>query len=156
MEQENNNVEQQEKRGLSPEVKAILIKYAVCFGVASLITFIIFWIKGFFTDDTGVNIQILSDGFFVSGLLLTLLAGMMFVSGEGGLIGIGFVMKNVVNIFLPMGRKNHETYKKYRERKIGKLKKSSDHCLLFTGLFFLLIGAIFTVIWYTKFYTLTP
>ena len=74
MEQENYNVEQPEKKGLSPEGKALLIKYAVCFGVASLITFIIFWVKGFFTDNTGVNIQILSDGFFVSGVLMTLFA----------------------------------------------------------------------------------
>ena len=156
MEQENYNVEQPEKKGLSPEGKARLIKYAVCFGVASLITFIIFWVKGFFTDNTGVNIQILSDGFCVSGLMLTMFAGMMFISGEGALIGIGFVMKSVVNTFIPMGRKNHETYKQYRERKIGNVKKASDNCILFTGLFFLLIGVIFTVIWYTNFYNVSP
>lgn len=139
---------------MKDENKALLIKYAVCFGVASAITLIVFWIKGFFTDSLGVNIQILSDGFFVSGILLTLFAGMMFVSGEGALIGISFVLRNVVLAFVPMGRKKHEVYAKYRERKLASMKKSSDHCILFTGLFFLLIGIVFTVIWYTNFYNI--
>ncbi|MBQ5602028.1 MAG: DUF3899 domain-containing protein [Clostridia bacterium] len=136
------------------ENKALLIKYAVCFGVASVITLLVFWSKGFFTDNLGVNIQILSDGFFVSGILLTLFAGMLFVSGEGALIGISFVLRNVVLAFTPMGRKHHEVYAKYRERKLASMKKSGDHCILFTGLFFLLIGIVFTVIWYTNFYNI--
>ena len=140
---------------MKQETKSLLIKYIVCFCVASLITFIVFWIKGFFTESTAVNIQILSDGFSIAGLILTLFAGMMYVSGEGALIGIGFVMRNVVLAFIPMGRKRHETYKQYRERKLGTIKKSSDKCLLFTGLLFLLIAVAFTVIWYGKFYKVT-
>ena len=118
------------------------------------VSLFVFWSKGFFTDSLAVNIQILSDGFFVSGILLTLFAGLMFVSGEGALIGISFVLRNVVLAFPPMGRKHHEVYAKYRERKLAAIKKSSDHCILFTGLFFLLIGIIFTVIWYTNFYNI--
>lgn len=134
------------------ENRALLLKYLICFGVASLITLSVFWLKGFFTDDVAVNIQILSDGFFVSGALFLLFAGMMYISGEGALIGIGFVLRNIVLAFIPMGRKNHEFYAQYRERALGKIKKSSDHCLLITGLVFLLVGIVFTVIWYTKFY----
>ena len=129
-----------------------MIKYIICFCVASLITFIVFWIKGFFTDSPAVNIQILSDGFSVSGVLLTLFAGMMFVSGEGALIGIGFVLRNVVLTFVPMGRAKHETYAQYRERKLSGQKKSSDHSILVTGLLFLFVGILFTVIWYVKYY----
>ena len=137
---------------MKQENKALLIKYIVCFCIASLITFIVFWIKGFFTSSVGVNIQILSDGFCVSGLLLTLFAGMMFVSGEGALIGIGFVLRNIVQAFVPMGRAKHEFYADYRERKLKEAKKSKDNCILVTGLAFLLIGIVFTVIWYVNFY----
>lgn len=161
MEQEKKDVEEQESKQLptqetknthSHDCKLTLTKYIVSFCVASLITFIVFWIKGFFTDNVGVNIQILSDGFVVSGLLLTLFAGMIFISGEGGLIGISFVMRTVVQAFVPMGRKHHETYKKYRERKLGTAKKTSGSTIFFTGLFFLTVGIIFTIIWYAKFY----
>lgn len=134
------------------EKKSLLTKYLSCFGVASVITLIVFWIKGFFTDSLAVNLQILSDGFVVSGLLLTLFAGMLFISGEGALIGISFVLRNVVQAFVPMGRRHHEVYAKYRERKLSEMKKSADHCVLVTGLTFLAIGVIFTVIWYVKFY----
>ncbi len=142
---------------MEKEKKSLLIKYGICFGVASFITFIVFWIKGFFTDSIGVNIQILSDGFFVSGILLTMFAGMLFISSEGALIGISFVLRNIVQAFMPMGRKNHEFYAQYRERKLAEkhVKSSSDHCILFTGLFFLAISVIFTVIWYVKFYNIT-
>jgi hypothetical protein len=76
--------------------------------VASLIAVFVFWTKGFFVHSPAVNLQILSDGFFVSGILMTLFAGMLFVSREGALLGIGFVIRNVIQAFVPMGRRNHE------------------------------------------------
>ena len=132
--------------------KALLLKYITCFAIASLIAIAVFWSKGFFGPATAVNLQILADGFFVSGILLTLFAGMMFVSREGALIGISFVMRNVVLAFIPMGRKKHEVYRDYRERKLKELKKTNDKSILVTGLFFLMIGIVFTVIWYKNYY----
>lgn len=137
---------------MTNEKKSLLLKYAVCFVIASLMTVAVFWVKGFFTDSTAVNIQILSDGFSVSGIMMTLYAGLLYASGEGAFIGIGFVLRNVVQAFIPMGRKNHEFYAQYRERKLGTLKKMGDYCILFTGLFFLFIGITLTVIWYLNFY----
>lgn len=134
------------------EKKPLLIKYLICLGVALAITLAVIAGKGFFTDSTAVNIQILSDGFSVSGLLLALVAGLIYLSGEGAFIGIGFVMRNVVLAFIPMGRSMHETYAKYRERKLGKAKKAGDHAVLFVGLAFLAVGITFTVIWYFAFY----
>ena len=137
---------------MKQENQGLLKKYIVSFCIASVITLVVFWIKGFFTESLAVNVQILSDGFFVSGALFTLFAGMMFVSGEGALLGIGFVMRNVVQAFVPMGRKMHESYAQYRERKMSELKKPGDNCILVTGLIFLAIGIILTVIWYACFY----
>ena len=139
---------------MQQEKKSLLIKYGICFGVAAVIAVLVFWARGFFTDNAGVNIQILSDGFFVSGVLMLAFAGMMFISSEGALIGIGFVLRSVALIFIPMGRKNHEFYAQYRERKLAerKAKTSNDHCILVVGLVFLAISIVFTVIWYTNFY----
>ncbi len=137
---------------MKKENKALLVKYIICFAIASLIAFCVFWSKGFFGHSVAVNIQILADGFFVSGILLTLFAGMMYISGEGALLGIGFVLRNVVLAFIPMGRARHEKYADYRERKLSEMKKNKDHCILFTGLLFLIVGIIFNVIWYVNFY----
>ena len=137
---------------MKKENKALLVKYIICFAVASLITVCVFWSKGFFGHSVAVNVQILADGFFVSGILLTLFAGMIFVSGEGALIGIGFVLRSVVLTFIPMGRQKHELYKDYRARKLSEMKERKDHCILFVGLLFLIVGIIFNVIWYMNFY----
>ena len=137
---------------MKQETKVTLIKYTVCFGIEALIAFLVIWSKGFFAHSLAVNIQILSDAFFVSGVLMTLFAGMLYVSGEGALVGIGFVLRNVVLAFIPMGRARHEKYADYRERKISKAKKQNDSCILVTGLIFLFIGILLTVIWYVNFY----
>ena len=134
------------------ESRVTFRNYAICFGVEVLIAFLVIWSKGFFTQRAAVNIQILSDAFFVSGILMTLFAGMMYVSSEGALIGIGFVLRNVVLTFIPMGRAKHEKYADYRERKLSEAKKHKNSHILITGLIFLFIGIVFTVIWYAAFY----
>ena len=77
---------------------------------------------------------------------------MMFVSGEGALLGISYVLKNVILFFIPGGRAKHELYKDYRERRMKKIKAYSDSCLLVTGLVFIAASFILTLIWYVKFY----
>jgi hypothetical protein len=83
---------------------------------------------------------------------MTLFAGMMYVSSEGALIGIGFILRNVVLFFVPMGRTKHELYADYRERKLKEAKKHDTRCILVTGLIFLFIGIALTVIWNVVFY----
>ena len=142
---------------MKEENKSLLIKYAICVIVASLILGIVVWSKFNQAEDFELAapsfiFQVLSDGFSVSGILLVLFSGLMFVSGEGALLGIGFVMRNVILWFVPMGKMHQESYQQYRERKIGRTKKSGNGCILVTGLVFLLIGVIFTIIWYTNTY----
>ena len=137
---------------MKQETKVKLRNYGICVGIELLIAFLVIWSKGFFTDRVAVNVQILADAFFVSGILMTLFAGLLFVSSEGALVGIGFVLRNAVLTFIPMGRAKQERYADYRARKLAQAKKRNDHCILVTGLIFLFIGIVFTVIWYAVFY----
>lgn len=137
---------------MNKENKALLVKYLICFAVASLIALAVFAAKGFFVHSLAVNISILADGFFVSGILMTLFAGMLFISGEGGFIGIGFILRSVVLTFIPMGRKKHELYKDYRERKLKERRERKDRSVLLIGLLFLFTGIVFNIIWYVNFY----
>ena len=137
---------------MQQESKVKLIKYGVCFAVEALIAFFVIWSKGFFTESAAVNLQILADAFFVAGAFMTLFAGMLFVSGEGALIGIGFVLRNVVLAFIPMGRAKHEKYVDYRARKLSEAHKRDNSSIFVTGLLSLVTGIILTVIWYVKFY----
>ena len=139
---------------MKQENRSSFIKYAVCVGIELVIAFLVIWSKGFFTDRAAVNLQILSDAFFVSGILMTLFAGMLYVSSEGALVGIGFVLRNVVLTFIPMGRARQERYADYRERKMREMKKNNDICILITGLFFLAVGIVLTLIWYSNYYVI--
>ena len=137
---------------MEQETKKVLRNFGICVGIEVLIGFLVVWSKGFFTESQAVNLQIVADAFFVSGILMTLFAGLMFVSSEGALIGIGFVLRNVVLSFIPMGRLKHEKYADYRERKITERKKRKISPVLITGAVFLLTGIILTAIWYAVFY----
>ena len=137
---------------MKQENRSSFIKYAICVGIELVIAFLVIWSKGFFTDRAAVNLQILSDAFFVAGILMTLFAGMLYVSSEGALVGIGFVLRNVVLTFIPMGRARQERYADYRERKMREMKKNNDICILITGLFFLAVGIVLTLIWYANYY----
>ena len=137
---------------MKQETKVRLRKYAVCVGIEILIVFFVIWINGFFTQNTAVNIQILSDAFFIAGMLMTFFACMMYISSEGALIGVGFALRHAFLTFIPLGRLKHEKYIDYRERVLAKKKEESYGHILMTGLIFLGIGAILTLIWYLKFY----
>lgn len=139
---------------MEQETKIKLRNYGICVGVELLLGFLVIWSKGFFVYSAAVNMQILSDAFFVSGLLMTLFAGLLYVSSEGALIGISYVLRNVVLFFIPFGRLKHETYGDYRARKLEKAKNRSISCVLITGSIFLLIGIVLTAIWYASYFNM--
>ena len=140
---------------MKEETKVTIRNYAICFGVEALLTFLVIWLKGFFTESPSENLQILSDAFFVAGILAVLYAGFVYVSGEGALIGVQFFFRNIVLAFIPMGRTKYERYGDYRERKLAERKTSNKSCILVSGLIFLFTGIILTLIWYKMYYTLS-
>ena len=135
---------------MSEETKVTLKKYGICVGIEVLIAFLVIWSKGFFAHSVAVNVQILADAFFVSGILMTLVAGLIYVSNEGIFIALGYVMRDALSFILP--RREHVRYYDYRERKMSRAKKYNNRYMLVTGLIFLFIGIVLTVIWYAAFY----
>ena len=134
---------------MEKDKKALLIRYIVCFCVASGIVLAVFALKGFFTGNAKANIQLLHDAFFSAGILLVLFSGLMFVSSEGALLGVSYVFSRAIKaVFLPFGRKDHETYAQYRERKLGAKKASSGTPIFLTGLLFVVVSIVFLIIWY--------
>ena len=79
---------------------------------------------------------------------MVLFFGLLYVSGEGAFLGIGYALTWAFKALIPLGRKTQETYAQYRERKLGKEKKKRNHSVLFIGLLFIAISIIFLVIWY--------
>ena len=132
---------------MEQETKSRIIRYLICLAVGAGIILLVFAIKGFYMETAKENMQLLHDAFFSAGALMMLFAGLLYVSGEGAFLGIGYALGRAVRALIPFSNKPHETYAQYRERKTGERKKS-DHSLLLTGLFFFVISLIFLAIWY--------
>ena len=134
---------------MEQDKKKILWRYLICLGVGLAFVLVVCAIGGFFRESVKDNVQLLHNAFFSVGALMVLFFGLLYVSGEGAFLGIGYALNWAVKSLLPFGRnKVPETYAQYRERKLGKEKRKGDRCLLFIGLLFIAVSIIFLVIWY--------
>ena len=131
---------------MDQERKSRLIRYISWFAVGCGIVLFVLALNGFFSSDTRENMQILADAFLTAGAFMILFSLMIYVSDEGGLLGIGYALGSVWRVFFPVSTKPRETYAEYRERKTGERKKR-DHSMMLTGLFFFAISIVFLVIW---------
>ena len=133
---------------MEQETKTAILRYLVAFLVACGIVVVVLAMRGFFQTSAKENMRLLHDAFFAAGALMMLFSGLLYVSGEGAFLGIGYAVGRAVKALIPFSKKEHETYAQYRERKLGKGKKKGDACIFFTGLFFFLISVVFVIIWY--------
>ena len=127
---------------MEQETKSRIIRYLICLAVGAGIVLTVFALKGFAMETKKETMQLLHDAFFSAGALMILFSGLLYVSGEGAFLGIGYALGRAVRALIPFSNKPHETYAQYRERKTGERKKS-DHALLLTGLFFFVVSLIF-------------
>ena len=126
--------------------KNTLIKYIVSFVIGALLAFIIMWTRGIFSEHRTVQIMaILSDGFFVSGVVLASI-GLIIFAGNGGVFDmLSFSMILFVSLFRKNLQRKYKDFYEYREAKKGK--KRSLAFLLISGLFYILVAGIFLIIY---------
>ena len=88
----------------------------------------------------------LSDGFIIPGVIFIAVGLLIFLSNEGALRGVGYVVKRAVLMLLPFLGAKHETYAEY----CANYKKANGFSFFFIiGGLFTLAGIIFTILFYT-------
>jgi len=133
---------------VSEKLRKNLIKYGI--SAAACLAF-----AGFFAYNRGIAegsmadvYRILSDAFTVPGLMCVFSGALVWLSGEGALDGVTYVVQYAVKSLLFMGgRGKRETYREYVERRRAK-KMGGYGFLLVTGAVSLLVGAVFMVLFY--------
>ena len=125
---------------MKQETKATFIKYAVCFGIEFLIAFLVIWSKGFFSHSTAVNVQILSDAFFVAGILITSFGLLIFSSNEGMFDMAIYGLNSFIDLFRHESRKKYKTFYEYRESRADK--KLEFGFMPICGVFFLIVAVV--------------
>lgn len=111
-----------------------------------LISLAIMGYSGLFSggNTTAGIMMILSDAFFVSGTVLLGVGLLMWVAGEGMFDMLGFGVKLVWDVTV---HHEWESYRDYKARKSAKPRVKVGF-LTFVGTAFILLGAMFTGLFY--------
>ena len=123
-------------------------RYIISIIVGLFLTgFVVFSKDAFHQESTKDTIQVLVDGFFVSGALLTLYGGLVFTSNEGAFDMLKFGIIKFFDLFkTDLSKAKYNTFYDYRVERMEK--KQPIAYLLLVGLGFLAISMILLIIYY--------
>ncbi len=125
-----------------------LLRYGIAVAVGLLIALIVLLAKSVFTQTNVTEImRILSDAFFLSGVILTAAGLLVFVSAGGAfdMIAYGFRMLFVM-LRRDLSKRKYKDYYEYRQAR--QEKKRSIAYLLVVGLVMLAVAVIFLILFY--------
>ncbi len=123
--------------------RRLAVKYALTTTVAGAVTLLILRAKDFSTVlSPAEQYRILSDAFAVPGVILMLVAALVWVSNDGFFDGLGYIVGRGLGTLIPFFRPKHETY--YDHLMSKKEKRIRGYSFLFfVGLVFTLVSVIF-------------
>lgn len=126
-----------EKRELTAKYGSKILQYAVTSGAGLIIAFLIVWRWGaedgiFASTSLTHTYRLLCDGFFVPGVLMILIGGMIWVSRAGAFDGVKYVSRYIVYAIIPFSRgKKTEKYADYKEKKKSEYKGKGSYAYMF-------------------------
>ena len=92
--------------------------------------------------------RVLCDGFTVPGVIVLMLGCLVWLSTQGSLDGVGYLLSCAVKALVPGMRGNIERYGDYLERKRGN-RATGYGFLIITGLVFMAFAGIFMILFYS-------
>jgi len=131
---------------VSEKFKIRLLKYGIS-GVACVAVAVSYALANNIGSLSAIDqYRILSDAFFLPGVLLLLSGILTWLANEGSLDGVGFVFSRAIHLLIPTGGLKHETYGEYVERKRGKRTKGFGFMLI-VGLISIAVSLVFTALY---------
>ena len=130
--------------------KKTLTKYVVTVAVAAGMVLLTLNLHGF-SELTGRKEQILllANAFTIPGVILVMLGFLVMVANGGFFNGVAYAVTYAVRLLIPGPNKGGERYGDYVERKRAAGKVKGYGFLFITGVVFVLIAVVFTVLFYT-------
>ena len=88
--------------------------------------------------------RLLADGFTIPGMLMVMIAALIWISTQGMFDGLSYCFRQAANIFIPFtgAKKKHQTYFDFKEERSDK-RASGYGFLFFCGCGFLSVAVIF-------------
>ena len=118
-----------------------LKKYLITFGAGLAVAFAIAYGNDIFNQTKLYNVfGILTDSFFVPGIMLVGIGGLLFVSNEGMFDSFVYGITSFADLFRQEKKNKHRTFYDYKESK--KDRNISFNFLLISGLVFMVMTGI--------------
>ena len=123
-------------------------KYLITAAFGAVLAFIVLLIKDVFHLSQTVDVmKALCDGFFVSGVVLVCVGGLVFVSNGGVFDMLAYGIRTFFESFKKnVTDRKYRTYYDYKESK--KDRKTSFSFLVIVGVVFIAVSMIFLVFYY--------
>ncbi len=136
---------------MSQSTKSNLIKYGTSFLAGGGLFYLYLSLREFPVEEAAENYRMLSDAATVPGLLFIMFGLLIWISTRGVLDGVSFMLSRLFRGLVPGGRMQaDEKYADYIEKRHEKAKKISGYGFLFiTGLVFIAVAVVFTILFYT-------
>ena len=129
-------------------IRKLLMKYGITTVVAAGMTWLILELHGYAEATTLVaKYRILADAFTIPGVLLVMVAALIWISSEGFFDSLGYAARQFGSLFLPMfGKgKKHMTYYDYKMEKEDK-RAHGYSFLFFVGFAFVIVAVVFILL----------
>ena len=156
MKKDNSGETATETRALTAKRSAKVLQYAVTLGAGLVVAFLIVWRWGaedgiFASTSLAHAYRLLCDGFFVPGVLIMLVGGLIWISREGAFDGVKYVSRYIVYAIIPFSRgKKTEKYAEYKEKKKIQYKERGSFAYMFVCGGILVAVSILFLILYTS------
>ncbi len=124
-----------------------LLPYLICFGIGAAIFLTIIISNEIWTLSGYDVFRLLSDACIVPGALIGGVGALVFASNGGAFDMLNYAVMHIFDLFRPNAR--NERYKNFFEYKQAKADRHRPIAhMLIVGLFFLILSAIFSLVWY--------
>lgn len=127
------------------------LKYLITSVIGLAIAYLVVQVRGIWLASNSKDIiEIICDGFFVSGILLTCFGALIFCSSQGAFDGISYIfhVMFVGHNWSKTNFKDRQTYREYVEEKNSKRANGMKiRFVLIVGLVFIAISLIFFAIY---------
>ena len=125
--------------------KQILLKYGITTAVAGGMTVFLLWLRDYSEAVTLADrYRLLADAFTIPGVLLVMVAALVWISSDGFFDGLAYAFSRVGSMFIPFHRQSakHMTYYDYKMSKKDK-RPHGYGFLFYVGLVFVAIALVF-------------
>ncbi len=127
--------------------RSTVLQYVISALVGVCISVGVMSARGIFSEDRPVQIMaMLSDGFFVAGIVLSCVGLIIFVGNGGVFDMLAYSMILFFSLFRKNLERKYKDFYEYREAKKGT--KRSLAFLLIVGLCYIALAALFLILYY--------